>query len=234
VPKVRRERPSGAGILICAILAMTSAAADAQEPPPAEQPAPRAPADHATFARRSGSDAAAEARRTRQFSRFLVARTRNLATLVLGSAEVTAHVGKLGTTTDDYRALETLEPGAVLELPGAAASKLRTDVPLRFGEAILATGNVSPDFAGVYSFWLRAPAEGRDEWRLVFNDEADVWGTQRDSARDRVEVPLEHEVVADEAKELTVVLTGQGGDGGVLEVRWGTHRWRASFTAAPR
>jgi hypothetical protein len=105
---------------------------------------------------------------------------------------------------------------------------------LRFGEAILATGNVSPDFAGVYSFWLRAPAEGRDEWRLVFNDEADVWGTQRDPARDRVEVPLEHEVVADEAKELTVALTAQGVDGGLLELRWGTYRWRASFIAAPR
>ena len=68
----------------------------------------------------------------------------------------------------------------------------------------------------------------------MFNDEADVWGTQRDPARDRLDVPLEHEVVADEAKELSVALTGQGGDGGVLELRWGTHRWRASFTAAPR
>jgi Protein of unknown function (DUF2911) len=237
VSPVRRDRPSGAGVFLCAVVAITitSAAPAAPEQPPAEPPAsPRAPAGQSTVAPRSGVDTTTGARSTRQFSRFLVARTRNLSTLKLGSAEVAAHVGKLATVTDDYRALETLEPGTVLELPGAAASKFRTEVGLRFGEATLPTGNVSPGFAGLYSFWLRAPGEGSTEWRLVFNDEADVWGTQRDPARDRLDVPLEHEVVADEAKELTVSLAGQGDDGGLLELRWGPHRWRASFTAAPR
>jgi hypothetical protein len=234
---VRRYRPAGAGILIGAALATMGAAPSAQEPssppPPQAQASPHAPAGQG-IARQSGGDATANARRSGQFSRFLVMRTRNLATLELGEAEVAAHVGKLATSSDDYQALAALEPGAVLELPGAAACKLRTEVDLRFGDAVLPTGNVSPDFAGLYSFWLRAPVEGSAEWRLVLNDEADVWGTQRDPARDRVEVPLEHEVVADEAKELTVALTAQGVDGGLLELRWGTYRWRASFIAAPR
>ena len=228
--QVRCYRPAAAGVLICAALATMGAALSAQEPSP-PQASPHAPAGQG-FARRSGGDTTADARRTRQFSRFLVARTRNLATLQLGSAEVAVHVGKLALSSDDYRALATLEPGAVLELPGAAASKLRTEVALRFGEATLATGNVSPGFAGLYSVWLRAPSEGGSEWRLVFNDEADVWGTQRDPARDRLEVPLVHEAAADEAKELTVALTAEGDHGGMLELRWGTHRWRAAFTAA--
>lgn len=228
---MRCYRPAGAGALICAALATLGTAPSAQEPSPPPQASPHAPAGQG-FAHRSGGDTTANARRTRQLSRFLVSRTRNLATLELGAAEVAVHVGKLATTSDDYRALATLGPAAVLELPGAAACKLRTEVALRFGDAVVPTGNVSPDFAGLYSFWLRAPAEGSAEWRLVVNDEADVWGTQRDPARDRVEVALEHEVAADEVKELTASLTGQGDDGGLLELRWGPHRWRAPFTAA--
>ena len=163
-----------------------------------------------------------------------MARTRNLYHAQAGLGEVAAHVGKLVTTGDDYARAQAIGPGTVLELPGAAASKWRTEVDLRFGEATLSTGNVSPGFAGLYSFWLRAPGEGSTEWRLVFNDEADVW--------ERSAIPLE---IASTSRSSTrwlptrrrssrCLLTGQGDDGGLFELRWGTHRWRASFTAAPR
>jgi len=226
--------PTFAVVAISAALAMAGDAARAQAPPSTPS-TPAAPA----VARRSGSGAGDENRRQQQFARFLIARSRNAATAKIGGAEVMAHVGKLTTDSDDYRALAELAPGAVLELPGAAACKLRNEIGLRFGGtasqvAVLPTGNASPGYAGLYSFWLRAPAEGSASWSLVFNDEADVWGTQRDPARDRVEVPVEHDQAGVEAKELAVAIeAAASGDAGVLEVRWGTHRWRAAFTASP-
>ena len=176
---------------------------------------------------------AGENTRIRQIQRFLISRSRNMSAVKLGEAEVMAHVAKLTTDSDDYRALAALEPGAVLELPGAAACKLRNEVGLRFGELVLPIGNASPGYAGLYSFWLRAPAAGSEQWSLIWNDEADVWGTQRDPARDRVEVPVEHEATGDEVKELTVAIeTAASGDAGTLVLRWGPHRWRAPFTVS--
>jgi hypothetical protein len=201
--------------------------------PPETPQAPSAGGAHATFARRSGGDATGESRRIQQLSRFLLRQSRNVATVEVGGAEVMAHVGKLTIDSDEYHALGVLAPGAVLTLADAAACKLRSESDLRFGEVVVPAGNVSAGYAGLYSFWLRAPAAGAAEWRLVFNDEADVWGTQRDPARDRVEVRLVHELAPDEAKELTVAIEAREEEnGGVLELRWGPHRWRAPFTVS--
>ena len=227
-------RPPRSRLVSCAVAAAAAIVASAlaqATPQPSSAPAPHG--GQATFARRSGDDATAEARRIQNISRFLLRQSRNLSVAQIGGAEVMAHVAKLELGGDDYRALGALAPGAVLALPGAAACKLRSEAELRFGETVVPTGNVSPGFAGLYSVWLRAPSAEGGEWRLVFNDEADVWGTQRDPARDRVEVALAHELAADEANELTVAIEAREGDrDGVLELRWGPHRWRAPFTVA--
>jgi hypothetical protein len=236
-----RRRPLRGRLAVRAIVAGAAIAAKAwaQTPPqPSSAPAPHG--GQATFARRSGDDATSEARRIQNIARFLLRQSRNVAVAEIDGAEVMAHVGKLALDTDDYRALAALAPGAVLALPGAGACKLRSEADLRFGETVVPAGNVSPGFAGLYSVWLRSPSDAGGEWRLIFNDEADVWGTQRDPAHDRVEVTLAHDLAADEAKELTVAIeTGEaspprpglapGESGGTLELRWGPHRWRAPF-----
>jgi hypothetical protein len=229
----RLHRASRALWTVAAATAL-AAAAPAQETP--QRPsAPAAQGGHATFARSSGGDQTDEARRLQQFSRFLLKQSRNVATVEIEGAEVMVHVGKLAIDGEDYRALEALTPGAVLALPNAAACKLRAEAELRFGETVVPTGNASPGYASLYSVWLRAPSGELSDWHLVFNDEADVWGTQRDPARDRVEVALAHELAADEAKELTVAIATRDGDnGGVLELRWGPHRWRAPFAVEAR
>ena len=199
-------------------------------PAPASTAAPRAEG-HGTFARRAGDSG--DNNRNRQISRFLISRSRNMSAVKLGDAEIVAHVGKLSTDSDDFRALASLASGAVLELPGAAACKLRNEVGLRFGSAELPIGNASPGYPGLYSFWLRAPAAGSEQWSLIWNDEADVWGTQHDPASDRVEIPVEHDTTGAEAKELTVSIeVAASGDAGTLELRWATHRWRAPFTVS--
>jgi hypothetical protein len=213
--------------LICAVLAAGGVAIRAQAPAEGTNPG------QAVFARRAGGDSDAEGRRLQQLSRFLLARTRNVATAKIGDGEVIAHVGKLPTDGDDYRGLAALAPGAVLELSGAAACKLRNEVGLRFGDVVVPIGNASPGYAGLYSFWLRAPTAGSDQWSLIWNDEADVWGTQRDPARDRVEVPIARDTADVEAKELTVSIeVASTGDAGVFELRWGMNRWRAPFSVA--
>ena len=68
----------------------------------------------------------------------------------------------------DYASIPTLETGELLELERAAAIKLKTDVPLRFGSSDLPIENVALGYPGIYSLWLRRTEDG---WRLVFNDE---------------------------------------------------------------
>jgi hypothetical protein len=212
--------------------ALTFAAANGAQAPPSasSKPAPPAGGDQDLASR---SRDASENSRIRNISRFLIRQSRNASSAQIGGAEVMAHVGKLSTDSDDFRALATLEPGAVLELPGAAVCKLRNEVGLRFGDVELPIGNVSPGYAGLYGFWLRAPAAGSEQWSLIWNDEADVWGTQRDPARDRVETPIEHDTTGEEAKELSVAIeVSAGGDAGTLVLSWGPHRWRAPFTVS--
>jgi hypothetical protein len=222
-----------------------AAGVTAQETPQRPSPPAAAPGGQAAFARRSGDDTTTDSQRIRALSRFLLRQSRNVAIVEISGAEVMAHVGKLAVDSDDYRALSALAPGAVLALRGAAACKLRSEAELRFDDLVVPTGNVSPGYASLYSFWLRAPGGEDSAWRLVFNDEADVWGTQRDPARDRVEVILAHELATEEVKELTVAIEAraapspqpgmaQGEDGGTLELRWGPHRWRAQFAVSAR
>jgi hypothetical protein len=230
-----------AATLVVAVLSAVGAGwsqerAPSSPPSPSVAATPASPtpssADEPFFTSSSPVAAGGDFRRQR-VSRFFMQPTRTVATLPLANGEVMAHVGKLPIDGADFAALSALEPGGLLALPGAAACKLRTEVSLRFGDVVVPTGNVAADYAGLYSLWLRAPAQAGDAegWALVFNDEADVWGTQRDPARDRVSVPLLHERTSEEAKELAVELRADGdGGGALLELRWGPHRWWATFT----
>jgi hypothetical protein len=49
------------------------------------------------------------------------------------------------------------------------------------------TGNLTPGFPGADGLWLK---KARGGWRLVFNHEADSWGTQHDPAFDAAEIEL--------------------------------------------
>ncbi|HUP25302.1 MAG TPA: DUF2911 domain-containing protein, partial [Thermoanaerobaculia bacterium] len=113
----------------------------------------------------------------------------------------------------------------------AAAIKLSTEHDLAFGETRVPKENVAPGYPGVYSLWLQRTSDG---WRLVFNEKADVWGTQHDPAADVASVPLQHTRVDGMTLELAVKLVASAQRDGswLLAFHWGEHRWDAQFRAA--
>ena len=138
---------------------------------------------------------------------------------------------ELGTDGVDFAALESIGDGDLVQLTQGAVIRLRSEVPLRFGDTLVPTGNLAPDFPGSYGLWLRASGPG---WTLVFNNEPDSWGTQHDPAFDAVEVDVVHTHGGPwAARPLGVSLLPVDGDEGRLVIHWGRHVWTADFTIEP-
>lgn len=200
------------------------------------------------FVRRAGDPPDDE--RIRNFLELFKRRTRNIERLELATgvdsggtaSEVMVECGRVKTDSEDFAAVAELGAGEVLAHKTAAATRLRTETPLRFGDTEIAIGigigNVAPGYPGLYSLWLKKGEDG--QWRLVFNNEADTWGTMYNSFEDVAEVPVEHSVVGEDEEELHVYLRPAEvpGESATLVLRWGPHAWttpfsRASPTAAP-
>jgi len=128
---------------------------------------------------------------------------------------------------EDFAGVETLADGAVLRLTRAAVIRIRNETPLRFGEVTLPTGNLAPGFAGSYGLWLKRHGDG---WRLVFNHEADSWGTQHDPAFDAAEIDLAYSQDGLDTRPLGAALVPATADAGRLVIHWGAHEWAAHYT----
>ena len=85
----------------------------------------------------------------------------------------------------DFGRLMSTRDGAVVELTEAPALRFSIDQAVRAGNVVLRPGNQTPGVAAAYSLWLKRAGAG---WRLVFNQEPDVWGSQRDPKSDVGEV----------------------------------------------
>ena len=127
----------------------------------------------------------------------------------------------------DFAGVETLADGEVLRLTQAAVIRLRNETPLRFGDVTLPTGNLAPGFAGSYGLWLKRRGDG---WRLVFNHEADSWGTQHDPAFDAAEIDLAYSQDGLDTRPLGAALVPATADAGRLVIHWGAHEWAADYT----
>ena len=129
----------------------------------------------------------------------------------------------------DFAAIESLVDGEVLRLARAAVLRLRNETPLRFGDVTLPTGNLAPGFAGSYGLWLKRRGDG---WRLVFNHEADSWGTQHDPAFDAAEIGLAYSGDGLDTRPLGAALVPAAADTGRLVIHWGAHEWAVDYTIA--
>lgn len=211
-----------ASLALLATLLLAAAPTAGQESSPPSQ-ADSAPAT----AQAADDDAEATAAARRE--RFRRLRYGNLAELEFGGKQLRISYPDLMTGSADYRAFETLAPGEVAAWTSGRAVKLLTHASLSFDGIVVPYGNVSPDYPGVYSLWLKRTADG---WSLAFNSEADIWGSQRDPAADAVEVPLEHSRPDDPADKLTIEFV-EVHPGAVLRIAWGDHQFLAKFEPAP-
>ena len=199
-------------------LAAAAAAEAAEEE--AEDEGPRVPTDTEQLTFDSDTSAAA---------RFLTLDERNETAVVLPDESRIAVLvwQELLVDGDDFAALAALGDGEVVRLTQGAVIRLRNEVPLRFGDTPISTGNLAPDFPGSYGLWLKRAGDG---WRLVFNDEADSWGTQHDPAFDTVEIDLEHSEDGLATRPLGAALVPVTARAGRLVIHWGAHEWAADFT----
>lgn len=150
------------------------------------------------------------------------------ALLAILGKEIKIAYPKLEAGSGDFAALERLAPGSVHSYDGGRAFKLLTAHDLAFGDRMVKSGNASPDYPGVYSLWLKRADDG--SWSLVFNEQADIWGSQREPNADVLEVRLTHSPAPVESAQVDVALDQAGETGGILRVTWGPHRWEAPFT----
>ena len=129
----------------------------------------------------------------------------------------------------DFKGLMSTRDGAVVELTQAPALRLSIDKAVRAGNVTLRPGNQTPGFAGAYSLWLKRAGAG---WRLVVNQEPDVWGSQRDPKSDLGEVDLVYAKGGEPARPLGVALVPTSADRWRLVLAWGPHEWAADFATA--
>jgi len=181
------------------------------------------PAGIVAAALQGGGDSAAPAQTSRRRRGF----GSSQAQLELGGKNVRVLFGELKTGSPDRESFEKTSVGEVFEYPGARCMKLFTDLDLDFGTTKVATENIAPGYAGVYGLWLKKTTDG---WRLVFNQEGDVWGTMHDPAKDVAEVPLETAKLEAPKDQLEVTLAAVGEKAGVLRIAWGDTAWSARFT----
>ena len=217
-----RTTTTTTSLLILATLLLAALPAAAQEQA-ASSRSNTAPATAQT------ADSDAEATAAARRERFRRLRYGNLAELELAGKQLRISYPDLLTDSDDYRAFESLTAGDVAAWNSGRAVKLLTHVSLSFDGIVVPYGNASPDYPGVYSLWPKRTADG---WSLVFNGEADIWGSQRNPAADAVEVPLEHSSTDEPAEKLTIEFL-EVEPGAVLRIAWGGHQFLAALEAAP-
>ncbi len=145
--------------------------------------------------------------------------------LVVADQKISIRYAPLKASGPDYERLMALASGEVSRFEGGRAIKLLSEASLKFGDALVPKGNIAANYGGVYSLWLKKTDQG---WELVFNREADIWGTQRLEEADVVAVAVDHGVAETEAEELTIELVEAPG-GGLLRLAWGASQWMAPF-----
>lgn len=132
----------------------------------------------------------------------------------------------LDLDSDDYKSFEEVKDGEIFTFTSSRATKLFTDTDIAFGDNVVKTANVAPDYPGVYSLWLKKVGSG---WHLVFNEQPDIWGTRHDPASDVAEIPLELTESDEEFTSFRVKLEKDGDDAARIKMNWGSQQWEAAF-----
>lgn len=148
-------------------------------------------------------------------------------TFVRGEAETNPNGHGLAVDGPDFARLMSTPDQTVVMLADAPVPRLSNDVPLRFGQFVLAVGNQVPGFPGSYGLWLKRDGS---TWRLVFNHQPDAWGSQHDPKFDVGEIGLTHSEGHAGTRPFAIGLLPSAADHGRLAIVWGPHEWTADFS----
>jgi hypothetical protein len=147
------------------------------------------------------------------------------ARLRLDGKKIRVTFGSLEQDSKDYSTLSTLASNSIYTYAGSRATKLFTDMDLKFGNEIVKANNIAENYPGVYSLWLK---RNGDSWALVFNEQPDVWGTQHNAKFDVATIPLTSKTT-DTAQENFLVTLEEKANGGQLKMAWGNKTWSTPF-----
>lgn len=140
--------------------------------------------------------------------------------------EIRITFGDVSIDSADYAALDEVKVGEVVRFTEHRATKLFTDHNIKFGDTLIKKENMAKDYPGVYSVWLKKTTDG---WNLVFNEEADIWGTRHNPEADVAEITLTSGETGETAETFAVVLE-EAENGGRMRMAWGNREWSASFS----
>lgn len=152
----------------------------------------------------------------------------NVVKMNLGDEEISLMSSFLTTDSPDYAGIAALQDGEVLGFTQSAVLKLKTKPSIRLADALLRTSNVSEGYAGVYGLWLKKTGAG---WRIVITEKPDVWGTMFRVEDVFAEIAVDYRILEESVDSLTLGLSEEG-EGGILSIAWGEHRWSTAFSLA--
>ncbi len=145
---------------------------------------------------------------------------RGTAEIVLGSTQASINYGR--PELKGREMLSQLPDGQVWRLGMNDATRFETNSDLLFGQTLIQTGR--------YSIWAKKVSS--DDWRLIFNSEADIWGLDRKAENDIAESPLESSELAESVEQFTIEMNPVDEGGAEILMSWDTLRLRATFNVS--
>ena len=145
---------------------------------------------------------------------------RGTAEIVLGNTQASINYGR--PELKGRNMLSQLPDGQVWRLGMNDATRLETNTDLLFGETLIQTGR--------YSIWAKKVSS--DDWRLIFNSEADIWGLDRKAENDIAESPLESSELAESVEQFTIEMNPVDEGSAEILMSWDTLQLRATFNVS--
>ena len=143
---------------------------------------------------------------------------RGTAEATIGGAQLSVDYGR--PELQGRNMLGKLEDGQVWRLGMNEATVFESDQDLTFGKTVVE--------AGKYSLWAKKVSS--EEWHLIFNSEAEIWGTQRKPESDVAEVPAEKTELTESVETFVIELVATGDESGEIVMKWATLQLSAPFT----
>lgn len=144
--------------------------------------------------------------------------TRGTAEVSIGDTYISVKYGRPELQGRDM--LGRLQDGQVWRLGMDEATTFETSKDLAFGSTIIQ--------AGRYSIWAKKVSS--DEWRLIFNSEADIFGTEHNAENDIAEIVLAKTELEESVDKFTIEVASTSGTSGEILMTWDTAQLRATFS----